>query len=607
MLAIRGSAGRLNSYSSAQNRSIQPGAALSSRPQNARFRYLLLGWLSFVSLTLLPVPFPGVMAAERVNVRYSVFERSLSVADLQNYARFGAVSPELKAYIGLLRPQQQSQLRQILQQRLDLNAVTLAQFLYSPIGEQLLQRINQVVKTETAAADLPALRSALILSAEDPGRLTVLNVIRYFPGATVRIDLEAALAIFNAVQQVVGQTESAVLAVRQQSQIEATADPPIGAATLQSLQTPGPLGWTKLNLVLQDASPTRLELTGSPRKFHAQIYLPRHLSPRPAPLIVISHGLGSDPHTYAYLAEHLASHGFAVAVPEHPGSSATLLLALLQGRAKEVSAPQEFIDRPLDIKFLLDELQRRAPSDPNLKGRVDLNQVGLIGQSLGGYTVLSLSGAKIDFAQLQKSCVQLDRTLNLSLLLQCRALELPQRDYDFRDDRIKATLAINPIGSALFGSGGYSQIKIPIMVVSSSADTVAPALAEQIQPFTWLRNRDRYLVVIEGATHFSTLGPSRPNATVVSLPTGLVGPATGLARSYLDGLSTAFLQTYVGQQFPAAALLTPTAIATMSRPPLPLNLSRQFNAETLAAALQGPLRSASQQSSQPSKPFVSAL
>lgn len=38
----------------------------------------------------------------------------------------------------------------------------------------------------------------------------------------------------------------------------------------------------------------------------------------PIPVIVISHGLGSDRTTFAYLAIHLASYGFAVLVPEHP-------------------------------------------------------------------------------------------------------------------------------------------------------------------------------------------------------------------------------------------------------------------------------------------------
>jgi predicted dienelactone hydrolase len=91
------------------------------------------------------------------------------------------------------------------------------------------------------------------------------------------------------------------------------------------------------------------------RTFPVDLYLPTGGS---APVIVISHGLGSDRLTFKYLATHLASYGFAVAVPEHPGSNAQQVQALINGLANEVTAPAELTDRPLDIKFLLDELGR---------------------------------------------------------------------------------------------------------------------------------------------------------------------------------------------------------------------------------------------------------
>jgi predicted dienelactone hydrolase len=86
-----------------------------------------------------------------------------------------------------------------------------------------------------------------------------------------------------------------------------------------------------------------------------------------------------------------------VAVSEHPGSDAKQLQALLSGRADEVTSPREFIDRPLDVKYLLDELTRLSQSEPGFQERLNLQQVGVIGQSFGGYTVLALAGAKLNF------------------------------------------------------------------------------------------------------------------------------------------------------------------------------------------------------------------
>jgi predicted dienelactone hydrolase len=76
--------------------------------------------------------------------------------------------------------------------------------------------------------------------------------------------------------------------------------------------------------------------------------------------------LGSNRKTFEYLAQQLASYGFAVAVPEHPGSNSEQLRSLLAGRSDEVTQPREFIDRPLDVKYLLDELERLDAANPNL-------------------------------------------------------------------------------------------------------------------------------------------------------------------------------------------------------------------------------------------------
>jgi predicted dienelactone hydrolase len=177
-----------------------------------------------------------------------------------------------------------------------------------------------------------------------------------------------------------------------------------------------------------------------------------------------------------------------------------------------VTQPREFIDRPLDVKYLLDELERLDAANPNLQ--LNLRQVGVIGQSFGGYTVLALAGASLNFEQLQKDCKALEDSLNVSLLLQCRALELPRIQYNLRDERVKAAIAINPITSSIFGKDGMSDIQIPVTLVSSSDDKIAPALPEQIQPFTWLNNPEKYLVLLEGGTHFC----QRIGSTTIWIP-----------------------------------------------------------------------------------------
>jgi predicted dienelactone hydrolase len=557
-------------------------------------QHLWLGWLSCLSLAILPIIGRPVSAAERVYVTYLLFQSSIPVSALETYAKEGRLTNDLAVYAKYLKPSQLEQLRAALQERIDLDPITISQFLYTPIGERLLQRVSEVIRPESEQSGYYALRSALILAAADPGGLTALSLLRNFPDAGIRVDLSQGVEIFDKIQELVKQTNAAVVAVRQQFQAEARAEPKVNASGIQMLEKPGPFAWEKITLQLNDASAVRLALTGAARTFPADIYLPKLPQLQPRPVIVVSHGLGSNRMSFAYLAEHLASFGFVVAVPEHPGSSASQLQALLTGEANDVSKPTEFVDRPLDVKFLLDELGRqnarattsRSPAGPSFRGRMNLQQVGVIGQSFGAYTALALAGAKLNFVQLQQDCgARLNDTLNISLLLQCQVASLPQRNYDLSDSRIKAAIAVNPIDSSVFGQQGLRQIKIPVMLVAGSADTVAPSLPEQIQPFTWLTTVQKYLVLIEGATHFSTIGETAPSTQAIAMPPGLSGPTTDLARRYLSALGVAFFQIYTADQASYAYFLTPTSVGALSREPLKLSITQKFTSKELEAAL----------------------
>jgi predicted dienelactone hydrolase len=308
------------------------------------------------------------------------------------------------------------------------------------------------------------------------------------------------------------------------------------------------------------------------------IYLPQR-SPQPAPVVVISHGLGSDRISFQYLAKHLASYGFAVAVPEHPGSNAQQIQNLVTGRTNELAEPAEFINRPLDIKDLLDYLTKLSTTDPAYQGQLDLQRVGVIGQSFGGYTALALAGAGINFAQLENDCELENETWNLSLLLQCRARGLERNQYNFSDPRIKAAIAINPIVSSILGETNLSQIKIPVMLIAGSADTVAPALLEQIQPFTWLTSPNKYLVLMNNGTHFSAIEES-PQSLFLA-PAEAIGPEPALARRYVSGLSLAFMESFLNNKSNFRPYLEPSYALSISGDTLGLRILRSLTLQQL--------------------------
>ncbi|MGJ5672838.1 MAG: alpha/beta hydrolase [Nostochopsis sp.] len=538
-------------------------------------------WLLLVLSTVLPTFGLSYSAssAERIYGSYSAIERSVSVTALENFATNGVANEELAAYTQFLKPEQLQELRRTLVSPIKVHPVAMSQFLYTPQGEFLLKRLGEVIRTESRQPEpgFHALRAALILATNEPEGLTLLNLVRKYPNSSIHLDLARTLGIAAELEKMVNDTKRAVEAVSQKSAIEAASIPPsFNLSELPDIRRPGKFD------VMQDSLKNVDGARGRQRLLLSDIYIPK--THTKVPVIVISHGLGTDSSNFQYLAKYLASHGFAVILPNHPGSGTQQLRSLLNGSANEISEAEEFYNRPLDIKYILDRLE----NDPNFKNRLNLQQVGVIGQSFGGYTALALAGAKINFEQLDKDCnpKRLQQTWNMSLLFQCHALELHGKkygiNYNLRDERVKAAIAINPITSSIFGEAGLSQIKIPVMVVAGSDDTVAPALYEQIQPFSWITYSHKYLVVLAGGTHFSTIGDSSNPSNQIPLPSSLVGNDPRQARRYLSILSVPFLQTYVGGMSKYSPYLNAAYAQSISNQKMSLSLIESLTPNELA-------------------------
>ncbi|OUL27046.1 hypothetical protein BV378_10180 [Nostoc sp. RF31YmG] len=514
----------------------------------------------------------SVLAAEQIYGSYSALQLSISVTSLEHYAQTGVIDDKLAIYQHYLPPQHLKELRRILITPVKVSPVVVSQFLYTPQGEFILRRLAEAVRARSPQLqpEFQTLRSAFIAAAAEPGGLTLLNLLRKYPSSSINIDLAHSMGIAGELEQLVNETSQALAQVSKKSNIEATTQEPINFSQLPDLRQQGQFEAQKYTLKFFDLSRRRSLLS--------DLYVPNVHSP--APVIVISHGLGTDSSNFRYLASHLASYGFAVVVPNHADSDRKQLA--------NVSAADEFIDRPLDVKYILDELEKANQLDSRIKGLLNLQQVGVFGQSLGGYTALALAGAKINFTQLRKDCRPevLKDTWNMSLLLQCRALALNKgtgKELNLRDERVKAAIAVNPITSSIFGKAGLSQIHIPVMLVGSSDDTVAPALFEQILPFSWFANSQKYLVMLVGATHFSTIGNSANEP--VGVLSQVIGDNPALARRYINALSLPFFQTYVARTSQYFPYLNAAYAKAISSQPLSVSFVQSLSTTELAQAV----------------------
>ncbi len=176
------------------------------------------------------------------------------------------------------------------------------------------------------------------------------------------------------------------------------------------------------------------------------------------PLVLFSHGLGSDRRERIWFAEKLVKEGFLVASIDH-----------FQGTWDNLS-PQEIIkiwERPLDISFALTALLE----NPFWGKWIDEEKIGFSGYSLGGGTGLFLAGAKLVGKE-----HFLDTFLGLPPFLLnklVRHIDFSKEELSFQDPRIKAFFLMAPCTWGIY-MDSLKNTKGNMHIVALERDSVLP-------------------------------------------------------------------------------------------------------------------------------------
>jgi len=459
---------------------------------------------------------------------------SLRVESLRAFAQTGAVDPDLAFYLNRVSPEQQQAFRAALTRPIPIDPVMASRFFNSVMGQNILTHLGKGITIPGGSNGAYALRAAIVQAAFEPGGLTALKVLQNLP-TDIQVQGEVAAGFAQKLQELILATETLVGELRLLTAQEAALAPQVNYGQLPDLRQPGPYGVKKTVWNLVDSSRNRA--------FYVDVFQPQNPPEGELPVVVFSHGLASRPEDYAVGLEHLASYGYVVAAPQHPGSDKIYLEEMLAGYHRDIFDEQEFINRPLDLKFVLDQLERRNSGE--FQGRLNLRRVGVAGHSFGGYTALAVAGAEIDFENLERDCQQPYSGIDISLLLECQALALPRQRYSFRDPRIQAVFAANPVNRSIFGRKGLEPIQIPVLLASGSDDPAAPPALEQINSFLWLTAPEKYWILLEGQAHvnFTELDASLTQTLNATLH--LVLPSQNLLYDYVKGTSVAFFETYI--------------------------------------------------------------
>ncbi|WP_094555012.1 alpha/beta fold hydrolase [Synechococcus sp. 1G10] len=321
--------------------------------------------------------------------------------------------------------------------------------------------------------------SAVLDRAAAKGPLTMLNVLQALPGQTASVDLEVALF---AVRRLASQQKPADRLIA--ATPAATVDP--------ALSKPGPLPVERREtslVVSHRPEPLRLVVIAPSRQANGR-------------LVLISHGLWDSPLSFEGWAKHLASNGYTVLMPFHPGSDQSQQQAMLSGKVPPPD-PAELKLRPLDVSSLIDGV---ASGKLGLPTGLNTDFVAVLGQSWGATTVLQLAGLQPSAVRLNERCKDVkDPSRNLSWVLQCSFISAVD-NAGLADPRVKAVVAVSPPMSLLFNTGAARAMNARVLLVSGSRDWVVPAGPEAITPMQsnarGLGGGHR-LVLAQGGDHFN--------------------------------------------------------------------------------------------------------
>jgi predicted dienelactone hydrolase len=217
------------------------------------------------------------------------------------------------------------------------------------------------------------------------------------------------------------------------------------------------------------------------RNVPVKIYYP-DIDKKPRPVILFSHGLGGTRYDYEYLGNHWASYGYVCIHLQHIGTDD----AFWEKNNNPNEAAQNLTKNPklvmfrvLDVKLVVDKLEKINGQDGIFKGRLDLEKIGIAGHSLGAHTTMFSVGM---------------------------GKALSWRARNFHDPRIKAAITMSPPAPTRMKNYDklFKPVKVPCLHLTGTKDAAITADTKPEQrriPFDHINGSDQYLVIFEGGDH----------------------------------------------------------------------------------------------------------
>lgn len=225
------------------------------------------------------------------------------------------------------------------------------------------------------------------------------------------------------------------------------------------------------------------------------------------PLVVLSHGYGGTWRNLSWLAVALADEGYAVAAPDHPGTTH------FNRDRRQASMLWE---RPRDLSRVIDAVLE----EPALAGSIAPERIAAIGHSLGGWTVTALAGGRFDPDLFARDCASgiASRACPTSDLNDMGDLKLdaPGLRQDMHDPRIRAFVSLDLGFARGFTPESLGGVDAPALLIGAGVDIGdRPAELESGWLAEHLPAGTTEWVMLPDAMHFSFLQLCKPGAAAM--------------------------------------------------------------------------------------------
>jgi lysophospholipase L1-like esterase len=164
------------------------------------------------------------LAAEKVTVRYGLFEQSIPVADIRNYGETQKASSDLQSFLDYLSAKEKEKFQDALQVKMSLDIVALDKLLNTGMGKQILSFASGAIVRRDQAS-IPALRSAIIIGAKSPEGLGLVTFLEAYPSNQLVVDV-------SKISKLVGMANSSSSAADAPPKDNVTSSP-LGKIALQ--------------------------------------------------------------------------------------------------------------------------------------------------------------------------------------------------------------------------------------------------------------------------------------------------------------------------------------------------------------------------------------